>query len=83
MKPQTRKIYEYLIKRSSNKVTSLTAVQKFGCISLAKRICEIKEHIKNTPGLQSGGFYVDKNRITTPRSKKKIVEYSIHSVFDW
>jgi hypothetical protein len=83
MKPQTKKIYKFLIKRRSNKVTSLTAVQKFGCISLAKRICEIKEHIKSTPVLVAGGFYVDKNRITTPRSKKKIIEYSIHSVFDW
>ena len=40
---QTQRIYEYLL--AGNRITSLEALRKFGCMRLASRVCDIKKQM--------------------------------------
>jgi hypothetical protein len=73
MKPQTQKIFDHLIV-PGHTLTSLQAVYSFRCISLAKRICEIKHYLRTV--VPKSGLYVHKEQLTT-NTKKHIIVYSI------
>lgn len=59
---QCNMIADYLQKGYS--ITSLEALEKFGCLRLASRICDLKER----------GLNIGKKIITLP-NKKRVCEY--------
>lgn len=62
-KSQNKAITDYMLR--GGRVTQLMAYNRFGCVNLSGRICEIKKQYKIT-----------KEWVTT-RSKKRILKYSI------
>lgn len=60
---QTQKILNWML--SGKGITSLEAVQKFGCLRLASRILECKKKHKIT------------KRWVVTKTKKRVIEYSI------
>lgn len=59
---QCNMIADYL--QNGYSITSLEALEKFGCLRLASRICDLKEH----------GLNIGKKIITLP-NKKRVCEY--------
>ena len=59
---QTKKIKAYL--EDGNSITGMVALEKFGCWSLPRRICDLKE----------SGFPIDSQFIELPNGKR-IKEY--------
>lgn len=68
MKPKTQRerIIAYLF--AGNKVTSLSALTKFGCLRLGARISELRKK----------GYPIADEWITTPMTAKRVKRYYIH-----